>query len=211
VAGCRGSRTSGHSGTASQRSRPRTGPCSGCYGVATGLPPRTAGLPDHVPAPRWLGNALTRTLRLASPIRPPRGPGGRHRRRCALPVPLVPITPIPPHEGALPIAALLDGSGCAAPAGSWGGLPRRPGRPLNRGRRPPQYTGLFSLRLALCGLSFRRAWLHKVMPEGSCVKARPRCARPSRTTAAVWLPARARGCAQGPRCWRTAGAGPARA
>jgi hypothetical protein len=32
------------------------------------------------------------------------------------------------------------------------------------------------LRLALCGLAFLRAWLRNVMPEGSCVKVRSRCA-----------------------------------
>jgi hypothetical protein len=32
------------------------------------------------------------------------------------------------------------------------------------------------LRLALCGLAFLRAWLRNVMPKGSCVKVRPRCA-----------------------------------
>ena len=58
-----------------------------------------AGLPGHVPAPRRLGNALERTLRLASPHRPPRGSKGRHRRRCALPVPWIPLAPSPPHGG----------------------------------------------------------------------------------------------------------------
>ena len=32
------------------------------------------------------------------------------------------------------------------------------------------------MRLALCVLAFLRAWLRNVMPEGSCVKAHPRCA-----------------------------------
>jgi hypothetical protein len=41
--------------------------------VAAGLPPRPAGLPGDVPAPRRLGNALVQPLRLASPICPPRG------------------------------------------------------------------------------------------------------------------------------------------
>ena len=40
---------------------------------AAGLPPRTAGLPGHVPAPHRLGNALEPLLRLASPRCPPRG------------------------------------------------------------------------------------------------------------------------------------------
>src|SRR2546425_15111 len=50
-------------------------------------------------APRRLDNALERTLRLASPPRPPGGAHGRHRRRCALPVPLLPATPQPPLGG----------------------------------------------------------------------------------------------------------------
>jgi hypothetical protein len=50
-------------------------------------------------APRRLDNALERTLRLASPRCPPGGTHGRHRRRCALPVPLLPLTPTPPHGG----------------------------------------------------------------------------------------------------------------
>jgi len=70
-----------------------------------GLPPRAAGLPGDIPAPRRLGNALEWALRLASPRCPPGGAQGRHRRRCALPVPLIPVTPNPPCEGALPLAA----------------------------------------------------------------------------------------------------------
>jgi hypothetical protein len=37
----------------------------------------------HMLAPRGLGNALQRTLRLASPIRPPGGKAVWHRLRCA--------------------------------------------------------------------------------------------------------------------------------
>src|SRR5262245_3764082 len=89
----------------------------------------SAETPAPLDAPRtWLGyqatclpssGAATRfqqPLRLAPPYRPPRGSPGRHRRRGAVPVPRVPVTPLPPHEGALPMAALLEGSGCAAPA-----------------------------------------------------------------------------------------------
>src|SRR6266446_9096437 len=61
------------------------------------LPPPRAGLPGHVPAPHRLGNALERTLRLASPPCPPGGTHGRHRHRCALPVPSLPPAPTPPH------------------------------------------------------------------------------------------------------------------
>src|SRR5207247_3998893 len=70
------------------------------------------------------------------PSPPPKGPCGRHRCRYALPVPLLPATLLPPREGALRIAG--------APAGSWGGSPRRPGLPLNVG---------VGLPLSLCGLS----------------------------------------------------------
>src|SRR5207245_4663804 len=44
--------------------------------TAEALPPQTAGLPGRVPAPHRLGNALEQRLRLASPIRPPRGTAG---------------------------------------------------------------------------------------------------------------------------------------
>ena len=83
---------------------------------AAGLAPHMAGLPGDVPAPHRGGNAFQQPRRLAPPHRPPRGSPRRHRRRCAVPVPRVPVTPLPPHEGDLPIAAFLDGNGCAAPA-----------------------------------------------------------------------------------------------
>ena len=114
---------------------------------------------------------------------PPVGSATRSNRRCALPHRSAPqgahkegtgaaalcpchcflLTPHPP-PGALRIAALLEVSGCAAPAGSWGGSPRRPGRPPNRGRRPPRCAGLLGLRLALCGLSSLLARLRNVLP-----------------------------------------------
>jgi hypothetical protein len=104
------------------RSRPRTGQCSGGCSVAAGLPPWTAGLPGAVPAPHRLGNALDRTPRLASPHRPPGGSQGRHRRRCALPVPLVPVTPHPPHEGVLQIAPAPEGARACLAGLAWAGV-----------------------------------------------------------------------------------------
>jgi hypothetical protein len=56
--------------------------------------------------------------RLPSP--PPRGHSGKHRRRTALPVPLLPATPQPPLGGFADRLLLLAVCGCAAPAGcSW--------------------------------------------------------------------------------------------
>jgi hypothetical protein len=78
------------------------------------------------PASRWAArprsgppSARQRARTVAAPCLthpPPRGHRGRHRRRCAPPVPLLPVTPQPPCEGALPIAALR----LAAPGtGTW--------------------------------------------------------------------------------------------
>jgi hypothetical protein len=41
---------------------------------------------------------------------PPGGAHGRHRRRCALAVPLVPVTPHPPHKGVLRSATAPEGT-----------------------------------------------------------------------------------------------------
>ena len=76
---------------------------------STHVPWSQQARPDAVPAPRRRGNALEQTLRLAFPIRPPQGHSGRHRRRCALPVPLVPGAPQPPLglRGSLPLLPAL--------------------------------------------------------------------------------------------------------
>lgn len=58
---------------ASQRSHPRTDPCSSYNPVAIGLPPLPTGLPGTVPALRRRSNALEQVRRLASP-RCPRRP-----------------------------------------------------------------------------------------------------------------------------------------
>src|SRR5262245_46926688 len=47
---------------------------------------------------------------------PPEGHSGKHRRRCALPVPLLPVTPQPPLGDTANRVPLLEVSGCAAPA-----------------------------------------------------------------------------------------------
>jgi hypothetical protein len=76
---------------------------------AAGLPPPRAGLPGEVPALLVGAKALPWTLRLCPHLRPPGGAHGRHRRRCALPVPLVPVTPNPPRAGVLRIATAPEG------------------------------------------------------------------------------------------------------
>jgi hypothetical protein len=174
VAGSGGSCTSGHSGTpvctaargpvraAAETAPPLDGPCCllGCQ--ATFLPP--------------VGSATRSNSCGALPhLAAPQGAHTEGTGAAALwPCHWFLSPPIPLIRGFCGALLLLKVRGCAAPADSWGSSPRRPGRPPNRGRRPPQCTGLFGLHLALCGLSFLLAWLRNVMPEGSCVKARPR-------------------------------------
>ena len=50
-------------------------------------------------APLVGAHALERMLRLCPHLRPPGGAQGRHRRRCALPVRLLPLPPPSPHGG----------------------------------------------------------------------------------------------------------------
>ena len=106
-------------------------------------PPR-AGLPGDVPAPCRLGTALERTLRLASPIRPPWGTavstGAAALYSCHRFLP-----PRNPLEGTLRIADR-----------SW------------------RSTAVPLLSLVLCGLFSLLASVWNVMPQGSRVKARPR-------------------------------------
>jgi len=138
------------------RSRPRTGQCSGWYGVA-------AGLPGDVPAPRRLGNALEQLLRLASPRCPPRGAHGRHRRRCALPVPLVSLAPNTPSRGLCRSLPLLSVGWLCHPCRlSVAALPSRPEFPPTGGVFPLPSAGLLGLPLAHCGLSSLLARLRNI-------------------------------------------------
>ena len=109
-------------GTASQRRRRRTGQCSGSDPVAAALPPQAAGLPGHAPAPLVRAHALERMLRLYPHLRPPGGAQGRHRRRCALPVPLLPVI-LHPLTGCCRSLGSLRSSGFATPASCLWRLP----------------------------------------------------------------------------------------
>ena len=85
-------------GTASQRSRPRTG--HGSAGAASRW---------RAPAGRWAARPLlpaprggdTRARTAEAPVPPPSAPQGARRWAPASPVPLVPLTPHPPSRGAL--------------------------------------------------------------------------------------------------------------
>ena len=87
------------------RSGRRTGPCSHAQtDVARLHGPRLA---LGCQATFWPPSARQRARTDAAPClisSPPRGSEGRHRRRCALPVPLVFLTPKPPCHGASHIA-----------------------------------------------------------------------------------------------------------
>jgi hypothetical protein len=112
-----------------------------------------------LPAPRRLGNALEPLLRLTSPSHPPRGTAGRHRRRCALPVPSLPFAPTPPPEG----SAARFAPGCKRLCRSCllreAALPSRLGLPPHGGGHAQQRAGLLGLHLSLACLSSLRARL----------------------------------------------------
>jgi hypothetical protein len=75
----------------------------------------------------------------------PQGHSGQHRRRCALPVLPLPLSPPPPHGGSADrCRSCME---AAVPLVPW----------------------------VLCGLSSLLASVCTVMPQGSCVKAWPRC------------------------------------
>jgi hypothetical protein len=107
------------------------------------------------PASRWaarprsgLQSARQRAHTNATPCltsSPPGGAHGRHRRRCTLPVLLVPVTPIPLMRGCCGSLPFLKGRGCAAPDDACGGSPRRPGLPLHTVSLPHSRCGLSSL------------------------------------------------------------------
>ena len=118
---------------------------------AAGLPPHCAGLPGDVLAPHRRGNALDQALRLASPHRPPRG------------------------------TAVSTGSAALCPCHDFLSPPVPLVRRLRQSLRSWRSTAV-SLCLLLkaartasvsYGLFSFLARLRNVMPEGSCVKARP--------------------------------------
>ena len=141
---------------ASQRRRPRTGPCGG-YSVATGLP-------GDVLPPRRLGNALEQRLRLAFTDPPP---GAPWEAPAPLHVARATASPLPytPSRGLCGSLPLLHGGGYAAPAGSCGGSVALPWASSQHGFGPP---------LSRCSLSSLLGRLCNVLLPGSCVKARCR-------------------------------------
>ena len=173
-------------------------------------------------------------------------------------MPLISLAPNTPSRGLCGSRTLLEVSGCAAPAGSWGGSPRRPGLPPQQESArsrvrgcsacrwpsavfPPSLTGSQctaagllrqgqALRCAAAGrLGLARGRTSEAAaggPGGWRGSGRwraghrpgchPRSARGALRSLAGWPP---RGGSQrgqegvpgGPRCWRTSGAGTARA
>src|SRR6266851_4610338 len=109
------------------------------------------------------------------PSLPPRG----LRRKAPAPLRSARATgsyhPSTPSSGLCGSLTLLEVSGDAAPTGSCGGSPRRSERPPNTGVALLRYAGSLGLHLSLCGLSSLLARLRNVLPQDSCVKARPRC------------------------------------
>ena len=130
-------RTDGSVRQAAQRSADRSVQPRSQGRCAAGLPPPCAGLPGDVLPP--VGAATRSNSRCALPhLAAPQGAHeGRHRRRCALPVPWMPLAPSPTHGGF---------ANRCAPEG-------KRLRRTRRGRRPPPCTELFGLHLTLCGLA----------------------------------------------------------
>jgi hypothetical protein len=115
---------------------------------------------------------------------------GRHRHRCALPVPLGPATPLPPREGAPAIAfAPACMRLCRSCRLRVTALPSRARLPPKAGDVARHSAQDCSACVWLSAVFLPPCNARTVLPPGSCVKVRP-----SR-----------------PRCWRTAGAGPVRA
>ena len=161
-------------------------------------------------APRRRGNALERTLRLASPRRPPRG----SRRKAPAPLRFARAAgschpPSPLSGGSADRVRSCRFSGCAAPAYACRlVVAAPPERLLNADVGLPRGAGSLGLRLALCGLAFLRAWLRNVMPEGSCVKARPRYAHQQDGRRSLDISKGSIACQAGlSACRRSAGAG----
>jgi hypothetical protein len=203
-----GSRTSGRKGT--PVSAAARGPVSAAADTPAPLdcPRKRLGCQAAFLPP--IGSATRSNSRYALPHRsaPQGAQEGRHRRRCALPVRLILLTPTPPL-GALRIATAPGWKRLCRSCRFLVRLFAPPWASPNRGRRPPRCAGSLGLRLALCGLSSLLARLRNVVPQDSCGKARPRCApagRPPRSGRQQ----RPRGGPGGPRYWRTTVAGPAR-
>jgi hypothetical protein len=137
--------------------------CSGARGQSSGdavsatalTGPRAAALPGDMLAPRRRGNALAQRLRLACTDPPPRGTVVSTGAAALCPCSSC-LSPLHPLTGALRIADRF-----------W----RSVAVPL--------------LPLVLCGLSFLLASICTVMPQGSYVKARPRCWRTAVTDLCV--------------------------
>ena len=96
AAGSSGSRTNGQQGTpvcAAAR-----GPVCAAADTRHGWTAPAGGWAARpCSAPLVGAHALERMLRLCPHLRPPGGAQGRHRRRCALPVRLLPLPPPSPH------------------------------------------------------------------------------------------------------------------
>ena len=70
-----------------------------------------------------IGAATRSNRRGALPhLHAPQGLGGKHWRRCALPGPLVPVTPHPPHEGMPRIAPAPEGARVCLVELAWAGV-----------------------------------------------------------------------------------------
>ncbi len=146
-----GSRTSGRKGT--PVSAAARGPVSAAADTPAPLdcPRKRLGCQATFRPPVGSATRSNRRCALLHLIAPQGAQEGRHRHRCALPVRLIPATPQPPREGALPIARAPKGKRLCRSCRFLGWLSAPIWASSNRGRRPPQYAGLLGLRLPLCG------------------------------------------------------------
>jgi hypothetical protein len=140
-----------------------------------------------LPAPRGLGNALERTLRLASPIRPPGGQAVSTGSAALRPCHWFRSPPIPPHGGlccgalrvrwvavlGLRLAPSLPARGALAPLPA----PRPPGAVPVLALQPQTPRGLRWLRAGPARPS---------APRGSQAAKNPRPARRDHSVAAGW-------------------------
>jgi hypothetical protein len=100
--------------SASQRSSRRTGQCGGRYPVAAGLPRLTLGCQATFRPPVSSATRSNSCCALPHLIAPQGAQEGGHRRRYALPVPLLAVAPNP-LQGLCGSLTLLHGGGCTAP------------------------------------------------------------------------------------------------